>query len=255
MARRATVINGVRASASGPVLVLDAGGALFGQDLAALSKGEVIVAAMNAMGYDALTVGQSDLLQGLEVLQQRAQEAQFAILSCNLVGAQDGKPLFSPYTVVERDGVRIGILGVSEPELGSMYQLARVAKVLDPLATVQQYLPEVQAQSDVVVVLSHLGLEMDTALAKLAQGIHVVVGGKSRQVLSSPQVVGDATIVQAGYDGEWLGRLTVTLDQQGRAVDPRVQVVTLGPDIADDAALAALVSAYKQRFPSPGASN
>ena len=249
VARRATIINNVRESSAGPVLLLDAGGTLFGQSLAAASNGQVIVEAMNAMAYDALTVGELDLQQGLEILQHRAKEMRFPLLSCNVVGAQDGKPIFSPYTVVERNGVRFGILGVSEAELGALRQLANVARVLDPLSCVHRYLPEVQAQSDVVIVLSHLGFEMDTTLAQLEPGIQVIAGGRSRRVLSAPEIVGNTLIVQAGYDGEWLGRLDVTFDGQRRPVDPRVEIITLGPEIASEPALDALVDSYKQRFP------
>jgi 2',3'-cyclic-nucleotide 2'-phosphodiesterase (5'-nucleotidase family) len=250
VARRVTIINSVCESSAGPVLVLDAGGTLFGQSLAAASKGQVIVEAMNAMAYDALTVGELDLEQGLDVLRQRAKEARFPLLSCNLVAAQDGKPIFGPYTVVERNGIRVGILGVSEPELGSMWQLAKVARVLDPLSSVHQYLPEVRAQSDIVIVLSHLGFEVDTTLAQLEPGIQIIVGGKSRQVLSAPEIVGNTVIVQAGFDGEWLGRLDVAFDGQGQAVEPRVEIITLGPEVASEPAMAALVDSYKQRFPT-----
>jgi 2',3'-cyclic-nucleotide 2'-phosphodiesterase (5'-nucleotidase family) len=255
VARRATIINSMRESAAGPVLLLDAGGTLFGQSLATASKGQVIVEAMNAMAYDALTVGELDLQQGLDVLRQRAKEARFPLLSCNLVGAQDGKPIFSPYAVVERNGIRLGILGVSEAELGALQQLANVARVLDPLRSVHQYLPEVQAQSDIVIVLSHLGLEMDEALAQLEPGIQVIVGGKSRRLLSTPEMVGNTVIMQAGYDGEWLGRLDVAIDGQGRASEPRVEIITLGPEVTDDPVLAALVDSYKQRFPSQTQTN
>jgi 2',3'-cyclic-nucleotide 2'-phosphodiesterase (5'-nucleotidase family) len=255
VARRATIINSVRESAAGPVLLLDAGGTLFGQSLAAASKGQVIVEAMNNMAYDALTVGESDLQQGLDVLQQRAKDMRFPLLSCNLVGARDSKPIFSPYAFVERNGMRFGILGVSEPELGSLTVLANVARVLDPFSSVHQYLPEVRAQSDIVIVLSHLGFEMDTALAQLEPGIQVIVGGKSRRLLSAPEIVGNTVIVQAGFDGEWLGRLDVAIDGQGRAVDPRVEIITLGPEVADDPVMAALVDSYKQRFPSQTQSN
>jgi 5'-nucleotidase/UDP-sugar diphosphatase len=255
VARRATIINSVRESAAGPVLLLDAGGTLFGQNLAALSKGQVVVEAMNAMAYDALTVGELDLQLGLDILQQRAKEARFPLLSCNLVGAQDGKPILSPYTVVERNGIRIGILGVSEAEMGALQQLAKVAKVLDPLKSVHQYLPEVQAQSDIVIVLSHLGLQMDTVLAQLEPAIQVIVGGKSLRLLSAPEMVEGTVIVQAGFDGEWLGRLDVTFDGQHGLLEPRVEIITLGPEVADEPSLAALVDSYKQRFPAQVQSN
>ena len=115
--------------------------------------------------------------------------------------------------------------------------------------------PEVQAQSDLVIVLSHLGFEMDTTLAQVEPEIQVIVGGKSRRVLSAPELVGNTIIVQAGYDGEWLGRLDVTFDGQRRPIEPRVEIITLGPDIASEPVMAALVESYKQRFPSPTQGN
>jgi len=255
VARRATIINGVRESAASAVLLLDAGSTLFGQTLSVASKGQVIVEAMNAMAYDALTVGQSDLVQGLEVLRQRAQEADFPVLSCNIVSSQDGVLIFSPYVILERKGVRYGILGVSEPELGAMAQLANVVTVLDPLTSVSRYLPEVEAKSDVVIVLSHVGFEMDTILAQSVPGIQVIVGGKDRWVLPDPKIAGDTVIVQAGYDGEWLGRLDLTFDAQGQPMETHVETIALGPEVADDPSLAALVASYKERFPSPGQGN
>ncbi len=254
MARRATVINGVRASASEPVLLLDAGGTLLGQALADATDGAVIVAAMNAMGYDALTVGQAELQQGLDTLRKRALEASFPILSCNLVIGQDDQPIFDPYAVVLRGGIRFGIIGVSEADMGWLDSLTEV-RILDPLASVRRILPEVRAQSDVVILLSHLGLEGDKSLAQAEPRIDIIVGGRTRQILDEPVLVGGTVIVQAGYDGEWLGRLDVALDEQHRISQPLVEIVTLWPEVADDPAMTTLADSYKQRFLSQTPAN
>lgn len=234
-----------------PVLVLDAGDTLFGQMLALQSEGQVIVEAMNAMGYDAMAVGQMDLAKGVDTLLARAKEARFAILSCNLVGAQDQKPIFQPYAILERGGVRFGLIGVTEPEALQSPGVREVAQVLDPVASVKKYLAELEGQSDVLIVLSHLGLERDRALAQAVPEIDLIVGGKSRRLMSAPDIVGNTIITQMGYDGEWLGRLDVTLDAQRQLRDPQTTVIELGPDVADDAELKALVEAYKERFPQP----
>ena len=245
------MINDIRLSSKNSVLLLDAGGTLFGQWVAQQSDGQVIVEAMNAMGYDAMTVGGMDLQEGVDVVLQRAKEARFAFLSCNIVKVQDDKPLFTPYIVVERNGTRFGILGVSDPEAVAWPGVYDMAKVIDPAPGVQKYLPEVRRQSDVVIVLSHIGLEGDVALARAVPDIDVIVGGKSRRVLPAPETAGKTLIVQAGYDGEWLGRLDVSFDVTGQPVDPRVEIIALGPEVADDPGLAALVASYKQRFPLP----
>lgn len=233
------------------MLVLDAGDTLFGQMLALQSEGQVIVEAMNAMGYDAMAVGQMDLAKGVDTLLTRAKAAHFAILSCNLVGAKDQKPIFQPYTILERGGVRFGLIGVTEPEALQSPGVREVAQVLDPVTSVKEYLAEIKAQSDVLIVLSHLGVERDRALAQAVPEIDLIVGGRSRKLMTAPDIVGNTIITQMGYDGEWLGRLDVTLDAQGQLHDPQTTVIELGPDVADDPELKALVDAYKERFPQP----
>lgn len=251
VARRATAIESLREEAGNHMLVLDAGNTLFGERLAMESKGRIIIEAMNAMGYDALAVGTLELSQGIEVLQERAQEANFAILSCNILDIQSEKPLFTPYIIVQRDSLRYGIIGVSEPEVANLAGLAQVAKVMDPVQSLQKYVPEVQEQSNVLIVLSHLGLEQDKALAQAIPDIDVIVGGRSRRLLRAPEIVGSTVIVQAGYDGEWLGKLSVTVTDDGQLVDPWVDIVPLGPDVADHPELAALVARYNQLYPPP----
>ncbi len=241
----------MRGTASGAILVLDAGNTLFGQRLADETEGQIIVEAMNAMGYDAMAVGELDLSRGIEVLLQRASEAQFPLLSCNIIWSQSGEPVFVPFAVVERDGTRFGIVGVSELETMPVLEAGGAVEVTDPVVAVQKYVAEVRGESDAVIVLSHLGLEGDQELARTVEGIDVIVGGRSRNLLSAPVMIGPTVIVQAGYDGEWLGRLDVHFGGQGQATDPRVTITTLGPEVADEPALAALVASYLQRFPAP----
>ena len=252
MARRATVIKAIRNRSENPVLVLDAGNTLLGQELASRSEGRVIVDAMNAMEYDAMTVGFLDLSKGVDILLQRAQEARFAILSCNIVNIGDEKPILPPYVIIERDSLRFGVLGVSEPDVARFApeDMSRI-KVLDPVATVQKYLPEVQSRSDVVLLLSHLGFDEDKALAEAVPGIDVIVGGRSRKLMRAPERAGETVVVQMGYDGEWLGKSDVAFDAQGQICESSIQMMTLGPDVFDDRELSLLVDSYKKRFPSP----
>jgi len=251
VARRATKIKGIREQAEHPVLLVDAGSTLFGQMLALQSEGRVIIEAMNAMGYDAMAVGELDLAKGVDTLIARAGEARFPLLSCNLVSAQEQKPLLKPYALLERGGVRFGILGVTEPQALDAPGVREVAQVLDPVTSIQKYLPEVKKQSDVLIVLSHLGVEEDRALAQAVPEIDLIVGGRSKRLMSVPDIVGSTVITQMGYDGEWLGRLDMTLDSQGQVRDPQSAVIELGPDVAEDAELKALVASYKERFPQP----
>ncbi len=243
MARRATVIEQVRRETTGPLLVLDGGSTLLGMSLANNTAGRVIVQAMNAMGYDAMAIGTMDLNLGIDNLLQRAAEARFAILSCNIVDNQ-GKPIFAPYMVVEREGVRFGLIGLTEPEALTYVEPKESATVLDPLAALEAVLPEVRAKSDVVILLSHLGLDQDESLAKQVSGIAAIVGGRSRLLTVPPLSAENTVIFQAGYDGEWLGRLNLELDGQGQVSAFSGEILSLGPDVEDNAAMVELVASF-----------
>ncbi len=250
MARRATLIKQVKGQTDHPVLVLDAGNTLFGQWVALQSEGRAIIDAMNAMGYDAMTVGMVDASQGVERLRQRAEEATFPILSSNLLDA-DKNPILPPYTILERDGLRVGVIGVTEPSAAD--ELARrniKVNALDPVQSVRRHLAEIRDQVDLVIVLSHLGIEDDQVLAQAVSGIDVIVGGRSRTLMRQPEVVGQTLIVQVGYDGEWLGKLDLEI-VSGKTSFGAYEILFMRPDVEDDPELAALVERYKQQYPVP----
>jgi 2',3'-cyclic-nucleotide 2'-phosphodiesterase (5'-nucleotidase family) len=250
VARRATLIKQVREQADHPVLLLDAGNTLFGQWVALQSEGEAIIDAMNVMGYDAMTVGMMDLTGGVDTLRQRVAEAAFPILSSNLLDA-DQNPILPPYAILERDGLRIGIIGVTEPEAAEELAVRNITvHLLDPVETVQRYLPEVQEQADIVILLSHLGLEEDQALAGAIDGIDVIVGGRSRRLMQGPEVIGRTFIIQVGHSGEWLGRLDIEL-ASGEVSLNAFEILFMRPDVEDDLELAALAERYKQQYPVP----
>ena len=88
---------------------------------------------MNLMGYDAMAIGPKDVAAGLELLQARLSEAEFAVVSANLMVS--GKLLAQPYVLLEKDGIKIAIIGLTSPD----GQASESVQVLDPLETARQY--------------------------------------------------------------------------------------------------------------------
>lgn len=250
LARRATLIQNVRNENTGPVLVVDAGNTLLGDTLSLKSEGRVTIEALNLMNYDALGVGTGELMKGPAVLAVRVAEAQFPVLSSNLVDDASGEPVLEPYVIIERGGVRFGVIALTpENALAGLESLWPGVSLLPPAETLSGYMDELHAQSDLVVVLSQLGLDADRVLATSIEGIDVIVGGNTRWLLTESETVGNTTIVQAGYDGEWLGRL----DLQGLPAElavTRYQILYMRPDVANDPAMADLVQRYYAEYPS-----
>ena len=213
----------------------------------------MMVGAMNRMGYNALTVGQGELRLGSEGLLKIMAYADFPFLSANLTRGEGGPLLFQPYTSLQLDGHRVAIIGVTAPEDTDIHQLEEgEVGVLDPIESVRQQVAAVKAQAEVIIVLSHLGLEMDQKLAHQVGEIDLVVGGRSGENLEEPiqdEVTG-TVIVQAGQRGEWLGIIDLELDQRGRIVSYKGRNLVLIEDIPEDPEFSAWLQSV-QPTPTP----
>ncbi|MEA3407544.1 MAG: metallophosphatase [Chloroflexota bacterium] len=251
MARRASFIKGERQNNQNPLFVLDAGNSLAGTSLSLQSKGGVIVEAMNAMGYDALALGRMDLALGLETLKEIEKSANFILLSANVVENDGQDPIFTPYVVLERQGIKVGIIGLSEPDANAVARVKDQTRVLNPLETARRYVGALRDQVDVLIILSPLGLDQDKALAENVSGIDIIIGGNTRKLMREPEQVGSTLIVQQGYRGEWMGRLEATFDAQGNLVDGKEEIITLDDSYADDPAMVEMVEKWKTLYPSP----
>jgi 5'-nucleotidase len=206
---------------------------------------------MNAMGYDALTLGRMDFALGLETLKEIEETANFHLLSANVMEKEGQEPIFAPYTVLERQGIEVGIIGVSEPDANMTPKVKEQTHVLDPTETVKQYVDELRDQVDVLILLSHLGLDADKTLAKNVSGVDVIIGGNTRKLMRDPEQVGNTLIVQQGYRGEWMGRLQVKFDSEGNLVDGKEKIITLDDSYADDPSMVEMVKKWKTLYPSP----
>jgi 5'-nucleotidase/UDP-sugar diphosphatase len=211
-----SLIDQLRAEHAGPMLLLDAGDSFQGTYVSNSTQGQVVMAAMNIAGYDAWTLGNHEFDWGQETLRSRIAQADFPVLSANLLDAKTGAiwdPV-QPYTIVQAGRARVGILGLTYPDTPVINKAENVAGLTFRGAeeTVRQILPELEAQTDLIVVLSHLGYDGDLALAKAVDGIDVIVGGHTHLFLDLPRKIGETLIVQAGAKGQVLGRLELEVD-------------------------------------------
>src|SRR5690606_28592913 len=98
------------------LLLLDAGDVLNGTIDINISQGEAMINLMNLLGFDAMTPGNHDFNYGYERLLELRDMAEFPILGANIVKEADGSSDFEPYTIIEFDGFKVGIFGLSTEE-------------------------------------------------------------------------------------------------------------------------------------------
>ncbi|MCL5958311.1 MAG: hypothetical protein M1358_03165 [Chloroflexi bacterium] len=242
------------------LLLLDSGDAFFGETVADNSQGRVMVDAMNVLGYDAMTLGEQDLSQGLQALANRQGEARFPILSANVSVPGLLEPKFKPYVILDMKGRRVAIIGLTT--LDARYapaEVVRQLKIEDPFEAAQRCVQEVRQQTNVVIVLSHLGLYTDKELARRVPGITLIVGGHTSDLTRPPiamkdgkqieapeseQHPVDTLIVQGGKEGQNLGTLQMQIDDNGKITGFQGRVMPLTKSFADDPQMEQLLQPY-----------
>ena len=221
-ARRATLVNRVRQESGHATLLLDAGDICDGTPFSTEYHGDADIAVMNALGYDIACPGNHEYSNALPQVRKLIEAAKFPLISANSTVKADGKLLYQPYVIKEIQGAKIAFLGLLTYDART-YNAAKTDLTMEePIETAKRLVPQLRKQADLVVVVSHIGVDEDIKLAALVPGIDVIVGGHSHTLLPepllvphpsdvSPHSVHGTVIVQ---DFQWagtLGRLDLTL--------------------------------------------
>lgn len=214
--RREAAIREVRAQHPCNLL-LDAGDFSQGTPYFNVFRGYVEVRLMNAMGYDAATLGNHEFDNGCAELAARLKTAKFPVVNANYQFANKKlAKVVKPYVIIERGGHKIGIFGLGV-NLDSYVapHIAREVTYLDPVETAKKMVKELQARNcDMIICLSHVGVDTtktdnDYNIARQVPEIDVIVGGHSHEELNPPVVVGNTRICQMTNRGKCFGILTI----------------------------------------------
>ncbi|HGY56942.1 MAG TPA: bifunctional metallophosphatase/5'-nucleotidase [Caldithrix abyssi] len=155
------------------VLLLDSGDLLQGTPLVSYfntmetNLPNPLILTLNYMGYEAFTVGNHDIEQGLFVYNRARRESDFPWLSANSL-LEDGRTYFKPYTIINKNGLRIGIIGLTTPGIPMWLDKSLYPGITwaDMVKTAQKYVPLLRPQVDVLVGLFHAGFEAGYSAAQ-----------------------------------------------------------------------------------------
>lgn len=224
--RRATMVKQLREQ-NPDILLFDSGDFSQGSTFYTMYKGDVEVGLMNIMGYDAATIGNHEFDFGLDNLARLARQAKFPIVcsNCDFTGTpcQD---VIKKYCVVVRDGVRIGVFGLT-PKIEGLVMKENIAgvKYIDPIQATKEMVSVLRDKErcDIVVCLSHLGWKLapeyidDQVLISSTTGIDIVLGGHSHTYMKEMEWVDNAEgksipVDQNGKHGAFVGKITLKLE-------------------------------------------
>ncbi|HRK03141.1 MAG TPA: 5'-nucleotidase C-terminal domain-containing protein, partial [Oligoflexia bacterium] len=207
-------------------LVLDAGDFSEGSQFYLADRGEQTWKVMDAMGYDAVTIGNHDWLMGQRELNRLIGNVKpsFNLLGANFVAEEKYQNIrnhLRPFVEFERNGLRVAVIGLSTDLFVWAWRAGKNA-LLRPETVAKNLLPKLTANNDLVIALTHIGTSGDRWLVRSTKGIDIVIGGHSHTTLSKPVYVRDqrghsVPIVQTGAHGHLIGSLLVDV-VPGRSV-------------------------------------
>ncbi len=223
--RRAALIRDIRKEYGGKVLLLDSGDFSQGSAYYTLFKGDVEVALMNKMGYDACTIGNHEFDYGLDNLARLMRTAKFPFVCCNYdFRGTPCEGLVKPYITKVCDGVKVGIFGVC-PKFDGLVSKANYdgIKYRNPTKAAQRVINRLRNEEkcDIVVCLSHLGWGIgsndDQALVSATTGIDILLGGHTHTYFEHLQHLTDkdgheVIVEHVGKNARFVGAMKVEVE-------------------------------------------
>lgn len=144
-------------------IVLSAGDMWQGGVESNLTKGQIIIDSMNYVGFDSMTIGNHEFDWGFDTLENNIKSMEFPMLAANAIDKRTNEafPYFEPYTIVEKKGVKIGIVGTGAESLPTdiTYSVSKYLEFTDQVETVKEYsdLLKTEENCDIVVLAAHDG--------------------------------------------------------------------------------------------------
>lgn len=219
--RRATFLDQFRKEHKN-VLLFDCGDISQGTPYYNMFQGEVEVKLMNEMCYDAMTIGNHEFDFGLDNMARLFKMANFPVVCANYnLDATPLKDIVKPYVILERYGLKIGVFGLgARPE--GLIQANKCEGVVyeNPIEVSNEIAALLKKKGcDVVVCLSHLGIQMDERLVAKTRNIDVILGGHSHTFMKGPKIYlnmdgKEIPIMHSGKSGVRVGRLDLTLKRK-----------------------------------------
>ena len=204
-----------------------AGDMLQGSLIDAEYRGLSTIEIMNMLAPDIVSLGNHEIDYGVAHLLFLERCANFPIVCANLFIKNPYRRLFSPYQIMEINGMTILFIGVITQEVAANL---RMDALLGSLVDVEEAALEVgricnahrSLDVDLTVLLTHIGHEEDRKLAALLDpiwGVDLIIGGHSHTILEEPEVVNDILIAQAGVGTAQIGHFDLIVDTDSNSID------------------------------------
>ena len=231
-AHLATLVKRLRASRPG-ALLLDGGDTWQGSGTSLWTKGQDMVDACKLLGVDVMT-GHWEFTLGMDRVKEIV-EKDFAgkvdFVAQNVKTLDFGDPVFKPYVIKPMNGVPVAVIGQAFPytPIANPRYMVKDWEFGIQDENMQKVVDEARAEgAQVVVVVSHNGMDVDLKMASRVRGIDAIMGGHTHDGMPVATVVknagGQTLVTNAGSNGKFLGVLDFDV-KNGKVADYRYKLL------------------------------
>jgi len=212
MIKRSHFIKAYLQKYPGKVLLLS-GGDIF-KAYPNKKKAELTVKVYQALKFDAVVVGEQEIINGIQFLQ--SFKNKIPLLSANLkIKKLFSTISFTPFIIKSLNGIKVAVIGITGKNSFKWFKEKKIVKSLeisDEVETARKIIKEIKDKCDVIILLTHQGIDKDKILAQKVSGIDFIIGGHKQELTKYPIEVEGTTILQAGGNGNWQGELIIYMD-------------------------------------------
>lgn len=192
-------------------LLLDAGDAIQGSNTA-FRWNEPNLSSMTELGFHAMTMGNRELHYLPLIMERRASQRGFPLLAANLVELWGRPASWQEGVSLDFDGFRVGVFGMTVVQypVGSLYEKLFGLRFLPPETLIEYLVEKYQKDHDLVIFLSHLGVDQDRRLARQLERrpelrCDFILGGHTHLIWAQPEVYGHTRVSHVGSHSRGLG--------------------------------------------------
>jgi 2',3'-cyclic-nucleotide 2'-phosphodiesterase (5'-nucleotidase family) len=189
-------------------LTFDSGDAIWSGNIYWRPGGEPALDLMNSIPYDALCMGNREFHFMAVGVDSKTSRADFPVLSANIRPSKASQKCKVPsHTIFERGGVKIAVFGLTVPCITEKMLVKKVSDYyfVQPIDAAAEIVPKLRKEADIVIALSHIGINSDRELAETVPGIDIILGGHTHTV--AEEQVGQTHILHHGFYAHYVGRI------------------------------------------------
>jgi len=252
ISRIATILQDVKYENPFGTFVVSSGDDLMGRYFHTF-KGKAIYSLMNQSGYMLYAPGNHEFDKGPKVFSDALNAADFQVLCSDLeIKGTSLENRCIPYKIVNRHNTKIGFFSLMTEDFPLITSPGKIKLKSNNLLSSQKMVKTLKEQHcNLIIALTHIGLEQDKYIAKQVKGIDIIFGGHSHEYTKKLVKIDHTLIVNAGEEGSYVVKLIIPLDDKAHIIEERVKyaLVSVIDPIEEENSVQTLLSSYKDQLP------